>query len=62
MDYSPWGRKESDTTEVTVHAHMHMMASPYMGHIYVRQEAFCILFVRSPRNQRLFPSQRVCLD
>ena len=23
MGYSPWGHKESDTTEVTEHAHMH---------------------------------------
>ena len=51
VEYSPWGQKESDTTEVTEHACTHMMASPYMVHIYMRQEAFCILFVLSPRNQ-----------
>ena len=24
VGFSPWGRKESDTTEVTQHAHMHV--------------------------------------
>ena len=24
MGYSPWGRKESDTTEATKHAHLHL--------------------------------------
>ena len=51
VEYSPWGQKESDTTEVTEHACTHMMASPYTVHIYMRQEAFCILSVLSPRNQ-----------
>ena len=51
VEYSPWGQKESDTTEVTEHVCTHRMASPYMVHIYMRQETFCILFVLSPRNQ-----------
>ena len=25
--YSPWGRKESDTSEATEHAHMHLGGS-----------------------------------
>ena len=43
MDYSPWGHKESDTTEGTAHTHMLLLAhkcSPFVITFFNKKDTF----------------------
>ena len=55
MGYSPWGCKESDTTEATQHTHTHMILSlwifrliicnPIHLHYIITDALFCLFMV-----------------